>query len=597
MHDNKMVNRASLLAAVALFYSMSAVSAANDSSNRIIVTATRTAQTVDDSLASVTVISREDIERSHSSTLMELLQSLTIGLDVSRNGGPGSKTSMFLRGTESDHVLVLIDGVRAASVTDGSFNWSNLSPDQVERIEIVRGPDSTLYGSDAIGGVIQIFTRKEQGLHAAITAGSFRTGKVNVGNGGQLGQAQVHINLSHEQDDGFSTTNDSSSNYEADNDGFRNDSITTGFTLPLGSHNKLGMNLFHSRGRSEYDDGSYANAYSDSVNSSGEMHLDWQTTEAWSQHFSINASQDTLTTHDSRASEIATHRRGANWQNDLVAGEEGLISLGLDAQQDSGKNTGTYGFDDKVSNRAGYLQYQWNGERFDLVLGGRRDAHSEYGTHDTGRLSLGSRVGDGRIYVSYATAFKAPTFNELFYQYYGNLALKPEESVSTELGYSQGGFRTSLYRTSIKNLIQYNMSTFLADNIGRAQIDGLELEYRKAVGQWQLRSAATLQKTEDRDSGDKLLRRADKKLQFSAHGPLNERSSIGIEATYTGPRLDYGDVWLNSYTLLNLSGEYRLARDWMVSGRIENLLDEDYQLVDGYNTAGLSAYLSLSYRQ
>jgi len=566
-----------------------------ESTAPIIVTATRTAQTADETLASVTVITRQDIEASHSNNLMELLQSRTVGLDVSRNGGPGSTTSLYLRGGESDHVLVLIDGVRVGSVTTGSFNWAGISPDQIERIEIVRGPNSTLYGSEAIGGVVQIFTRKGDGLHASITGGSYRTGKASIGSGGRLGQGRFHINLGHEQDEGFSTTSPDSSRYEADHDGYRRSSASAGFSLPLGSSSELGLNLLHTRGRTDYDDSGYPEAYADTANSSGELHLNWQTTDSWSQRFIVNASRDRYESHDSWPADITTRRRGANWQNDLALGDASLLTLGIDLQQDKGEIAGSY--DEQISNRAGYLQYQWNGERFDLLLGGRSDHHSEYDRHSTGRLTLGSRLGAGRIYAGYATAFKAPSFNELYYPFYGNPDIEPEESATAELGYRVGGFQASLYQTRVKNLIQSDPATWQAVNVGKALLKGMELEYQHQIGQWQLDSALTLQKTEDEASGEPLLRRAEKKLLFTARGPVSANTTLGIEANYTGPRMDYGSVELASYTLINLTGDYRLAKRWTLSGRIENLLDEQYQLAAGYNTPGASAYLTVSYQQ
>jgi len=526
---------------------------------------------------------------------MDLLQSRVPGIDFSRNGGPGSTTVLLLRGGESDHALVLVDGVRAASVTSGAFNWSGLPLEQIERIEVVRGPDSAVYGSEAIGGVIQIFTRKGGKLHASIGGGSYGTGKASIGGGGQLGSGNYHLNLSHEQSDGFSVTSPASSNYEADNDAYRTSSIGAGFALPFNDETQLSFNLLHSDSSSEYDDSGYSNAHSETITSSGELRLDWQTRYNWSQRFVINASEEHFQSYDSWPAIIDSHRRGANWQHDLSLDERQLLTLGLDLQQDNGVIDGSY--DETLDNRAAYMQYQWHGEQYDLLLGARGDDHSEYGQHNTGRLTLGSRLGDGRIYATYASAFKAPVFNELYYPFYGNPDIKPEESTTGEIGYRLHGFQASLYQTRVKNLIQSDPTTWTAVNVGRSKLEGMELEYHHAIGTWQLNTALTLQKTEDLDSGKQLIRRAEKKLQFSARGPLNEKTFIGVEANYTGPRFDYGDVELAAFTLLNLTGEYRLNKQWVLHGRIDNLLDEQYALANGYTAAGASAYLTLSYQQ
>ncbi len=595
MHNNLRMNAVSLLLATSLLHSVISHAATEESTSApIIVTATRTAQTADEALASVTVITREEIAASQSNTLLELLQSRTLGLDISRTGGPGSNSSVYLRGGEGDHVLVLIDGVRVGSVTTGSFNWAGISPDQIERIEIVRGPNSTLYGSEAISGVVQIFTRKSKGPYISLTGGSYKTGKASAGTGGRLGDGRFHVNLSHEQSEGFSSTSPKSSRYDADRDSYRSSSAGAGAELPVGERAELAFNLLHAVSRIEYDDSGFLGAYANTANSSGEVHLDWQTTDRWSQRFAINASQDRYESHDSWPADITTQRRGSNWQNDLMLGDASMLTLGLEQQQDNGEITGSY--DKSIINRAGYLQYQWSGERFDLLLGGRGDEHSEYGRHNTGRLTLGSRLGAGRLYAGIASAFKAPSFNELYYPFYGNPDIQPEESVTTELGYRIGRFQASAYHSRVENLIQSDPITWQAVNVGKARLKGLEMEYIHHIGQWQLNGGITLQKTDDEQSGEPLIRRAEKKLLFTARGPVTARTTLGIDASYTGPRLDFGGVEMASYTLLNLTGEYRLAKQWALKGRIENLLDEDYELASGYNTAGASAYVTLDYQ-
>ncbi len=585
-----------ILPSLLSIYSTTTIAAdTDDNTTAVIVTATRTAQSVDDTLAAVTVIDRAEIEASQSNSVMDLLQSQVPGIDFSRNGGPGSTTVLLLRGGESDHALILVDGVRASSVTSGAFNWPGLSLEQIERIEIVRGPGSSLYGSEAIGGVIQIFTRKGDKLHASVSGGSYGTGKASIGGGGQLGSGNYHINLSHEQSDGFSATNSTSSAYEADYDGYRNSSIDAGFSLPLGNTTQISLNLLHSNSDSEYDNTGYSNAHDETVDTNGELRLDWQTLYNWSQRLVLNASEQRYQSYDSWPAIINSHRRGANWQNDIALTEQQLLTLGIDWQQDNGIIDGSY--DETLDNTAPYLQYQWKDEQYDLLLGARSDDHSEYGQHHTGRLTLGSRLGEGRFYATYASAFKAPVFNELYYPGYGDTNLKPEESTTGEIGYRLHGFQVSIYRTRLKNMIQSDPVTWTAVNVGRAQLEGLELEYRKQIDRWQLNSAVTLQKTEDLDSGEQLIRRAEKKVQFSARGPLNEKTSIGIEASYTGPRTDFGGASLSAFTLLNLTGEYRLDKQWVVRGRIDNLLDEQYALAYGYNAAGTSAYLTLSYQQ
>jgi vitamin B12 transporter len=577
-----------------LLCSSSMLQAADEMISPVVVTATRTAQSVDATLASVTVITRDEIESSQTNSLMELIQGRSVGLDVSRNGAPGSNTSIFLRGSESDHVLVLIDGVRVASVTTGAFNWASIPAAQIERIEIVRGPNSTLYGSEAIGGVIQIFTRKAKRTHLSVGAGSYNTKTATVGSGGSLAGGSYNITLNHQQSDGFSTTKPSSSNYEADLDSYHNGSITAGVSLPLTTTASIALQLFHSSALNEYDDAGFPEAYIESRNSSANLALDWQASENWSSRFALSSSEDFSKNHSSWPSQITTKRTGFSWQNDVALSEATLLTLGAEHQADNGENKDS--FKESISNSALFGQYQWNSQLIDLLLGLRNDKHSTYGDHSTGRITLGGHVGDGRLYTSYATAFKAPTFNELYYPFYGDQNIKPEESTSMEIGYRLGGFQASVFRTEVTNLIQSDPVTWLVVNVGKAKLEGVEVEYGHQLGNWQLNSGLTLQKAEDAETGDRLLRRADKKLFFTANGPISSNGDIGIEVSYTGPRMDYGDVELLSYTLLNLTGDYHFTKQWSLSGRIENLLDEDYMLANGYNTPGLSGYVNINFK-
>lgn len=565
----------------------------------IIVTATRTAQSAEETLAPVTVISRQEIEQSRATTVMELLQSRSVGVDVTRNGGPGTSTSIFLRGTASDHVLVLIDGVKASSATSGTFNWNSLPPDQIERIEIVRGPNSTLYGSAAIGGIIQIFTRKSDVPYAQIGGGSYNTRKLSAGAGGELGQGSYHINLNTQASDGFSATNEKHSKYDPDDDGYDNSSITAGFSLPLTENSELALDLAHSQGTTEYDDPPVEDAKSDSANSNANLRLGMATTDSWYQKFSIGYSMDDLETKDNYPATITTRRSTFNWQNDIDISSSGLLTLGAEYEDEDAENTGS--FDQRIDNRALYGQYQWENPRVSWKLGLRSDDHSEYGQHNTGSLSVGVPVASGRLIASYGTAFKAPSFNELYYPFYGNPDLKPESSSTMELGYRWGDFSASLFQTRIDDLIAYDNTIFLANNIDEATITGLELEYSHSWKDWGLRTGLTLQDPKDEEDDEQLIRRAREKLFINATHRFSKRADLNLEVSYTGKREDkYGfpssRVDLDAFTLVNLSGGYKLSSRWSLNGRIENLLDEDYELVYGYNTPGLSAYLNLRYQ-
>ena len=510
-----------------------------------------------------------------------------MGVDLTRNGGLGTNTSLLLRGTNSNHVLVLIDGVRVNSAIDGEFKWANLPLDQIERIEIVRGPRSTLYGSDAIGGVVQIFTRRGEGFSASVGGGSYETWRTELGTGGTLGAGRYHFNAGYLDSGGFSAKKPGTFNYEPDDDGYTNSNLGAGISYPLGVSGELAINLLHSEGEVETDTGS-----STQRNDSGNLAIDWGFSDIWQQTLTLGHAED----HYETDTDYKVHslRDSIGWQHDLQLGDSTLVTLGADYAKENGESEGSY--DENTYNGALFAQYQWSGERLDLLFGARGDKHSGFGRHNTGNITLGGQLGGGRLYVSYGSAFKAPTFLQRYYPGYGNSELEPEKSVTTELGYRLGALQASLYDSRVDNLIEFTYPAGY-NNVSRARIRGAELEYGHEVGSWQLNGGLTLKKAEDEDSGEQLLRRAEKKIFFTANGFLSDRTNLGIEVSYTGPRMDRGDVELASYTLINLTGEYHLAKQWSMKGRIENLMDEDYELVSGYNTPGASAYLTVSYQQ
>lgn len=573
---------------------------AQPSPEAIVVTASRSAESVDAALAPVTVITRESIEQSQARDLLELLQSHSVGLDIARSGGPGGNSSVFMRGSESDHLLVLIDGVKANSATSGAFDWNSLSPAQIERIEIVRGPNATLYGSAAIGGIVHIFTRKAEAPHADFSLGGYGQQSVAAGLGGKVGAGRFHLNANQQHSQGFSATNDKHPGYNPDRDGYDRLGANAGLKWPLASLGELALTLSQNEDRVAYDDSSVPtlDASADSRNRNANLRLLLSALDTWQPSISLGYSEDRLDAKDSFPATITTRRKLAGWQNDIQTGMNGLLIAGLEYEQEQGENSGN--FDERSFNRAAYAQFQNDGEALRWKLGLRADEHSEYGRHSTGNLGLSLPLGAGRLLTSYGSAFKAPSFNERFYPWYGNPALKPEQSTSLELGYRLGDLRANLFRTRVEDLIAYDASLFMANNIDQATITGLELEYGLRGENWALETGLTLQDAQDDASDKPLLRRAKEKLFVRGSRRLGPHSDASLELLYTGPREDsFGfpsqEVELAAYTLVNLGVRYALNPHWQLKARIENLFDEDYELIYGYNTPGSSAYLGLQF--
>ncbi len=569
----------------------------------VVVTASRMAETVDETLAPVSVIEREEIEQRQPPTLLELLRTEP-GVDLVRSGGPGSNTSLFLRGTNSEHVLVLIDGVRASSATTGSFSWQHLDPAQVERIEIVRGPRSTLYGSDAIGGVIQIFTRKTEGISGRVEAGSnaTRSGQVAMGGGEKV---RYRLNASAYDTDGISATSEASPGFAPDDDGYRNRSVSGSIEFPLGQSAELNLNSWYSAAESEFDQGTQ-----DSTNAAANARLGLTVSDSWYQTLAAGFSLDEVETESAFPSTIETERTSLNWKNELALGASDLLLFGVDYYRDEGRNrddtTGTTQFDKDITNRAAYLSWRTENRLGDFQAGARYDRHSEFGNETTGQLAFGRDLTKSiRLLTSYGTAFKAPTLNQLFHPgfggfFAGNPELEPETSASTELGLRftpepSVRMEANAFYTEVENLIAYEGTDFQAININQATIRGLELTYSRQLQQWSFETNFTYQKARNREDDSPLLRRPDRKLALSLVRRLNIGGSLTMEGIAVGERHDLNEVVLPGYGLVNIAWQYPLSRGLQLEGRVENLGDREYELASGYNTVGRSYFLALRY--
>lgn len=570
----------------------------------VIVTAQRSPTPADQTLAAVTVITREDIEATNPQSIGALLR-LQPGVDVVRSGGIGGNTSVFLRGSNSDHVLVLIDGVRAASSASGRFEWRQITPAQIERIEIVRGPRAALYGSDAVGGVIQIFTREPQGMTASVTAGSQDTQRAEAGIG--LGQAtRLAVNTSFTRTDGISATNPSSFSHDPDNDGYINRSVNARFTTPLWSDAALRLSGWHSNSDVEFDEG-----VQNTVNGTYSARLTDRPLAGWNYALTVGYNQDDIESKSAFPSRIETQRTTVDWQNNLDLGAMQSLTLGVFWRRDVGKNvdagTSRLVFNDSITNAAAYANWLGSFGRNDLELGFRYNRQSEFGGYPTGQLAWGHRFGAGyRVILSYGSAFKAPTLNELFHPgvggfFAGNPDLEPERSHSAELAfrYQQPGGRrhveANLFYTRIEGLIAFAGERSRAINVDKARIPGLELQYADGVGRWRVDSSLTLQRPRNLSEDARLLRRPDTKFSLVLSRALGRSGLVRAELLRIGERLDVGGERLGGYTLLNLSGQIRFTQAWSVEGRIENLTDKDYENAFGFNALGRMFYLSLRY--
>ncbi len=575
------------------------------------VTASRIAETVDQTLADVSIITRADIDASVSRDVLDLLR-LEAGVDLYRTGGAGQQTSLFLRGTNANQVLVLIDGVRTGAATTGAYAFEQLPLDAVERIEIVRGPRASYWGSDAIGGVIQIFTRRLEGPRVALgygsdadAAGSAGIGHWNGNNGYSLQVGARHVG-------GFSATNagicngpdDPFCSHNPDDDAFRKTHLSARAAHTVGSQ-LLSGSFMRSQGQTEFDQG-----YSNIIQQIAGINLEGELGPNWSHRLAVGHAREDLATPVYNA-HYQTRRNSVLWQNEFRLGERQRLNAGVELVDERGEtrdtSTGIPRYDGERDNHALFGGWRGTFGALDSELSLRHDDNSAFGGATTGSLALGWRFNDQwRAYASAGQGFRSPTMNELYDPGYGgwfagNPNLDPERSRSAELGLeftvsATQRFKANLYSTRVHDLISFSGPDNQAENVAHAAIDGAELDYAINAGGWSAHANYTWQDARDRDADTDLLRRARHKASALIERRFGERLQAGVEVVHNGRRADVGGIELPAYAIVNMRTRYVLARDWSLAVRLENLTDRDYELVHGYNTPGRSAFIEVGWQ-
>lgn len=589
-------------------------SAAAESIPPLVVTASRTAETGDQTLSSVTVISREDIERAQASSVATLLRGVP-GVIITNNGGAGKSTSVFLRGTESDHVLVLIDGIKVGSATLGTTAFQDIPVEQIDRIEIVRGPRSSLYGSEAIGGVIQIFTRKGGGRFSpyfTVGVGSYHSYEASVGVSGGGDHGWFNATAGGIDTKGFNACEGLPSpggagcyTDEPDKDGYRNVSATLHAGYRFENETELDVHALRVDSDNEFD-GGYVNA-SESAQQVVGGTLRFAPLAVWQAELTVGRSLDDADNFLDGIfrSRFDTQRDTRSLQNNITLGPAHLFTFGADDQTDRVDSTTAYSVNSR-DNTGLFSQYQGAFGHHDLQLALRRDDNEQFGRHGTGSAAWGWSLNDRlRFTAAYGTAFKAPTFNELYFPGYGNPDLDPETAKSLELGLNaqlrQGAWSLHIYENRVTDLIAFDAATFSPANIAQARIRGVEalLDYR--LGDWNLRTNLTLldpeNQSEDSNSGNTLPRRARQTVRFDVDGSVG---GYRYGATLLAETRRYDDLEnsreLAGYATIDLRAETTLGKNWRIQGRIENLFDKHYETAAFFNQPGISLYMTLRYQ-
>ena len=575
--------------------SLSTISYATENQlDDVVVTATKTAISADQSIVPVVVITADDIEKSPAMDLPGLLSG-TAGINIASAGGFGQQTSLFVRGTNSTHTLVIIDGVKVGSLSSGFTALEHISLDQIERIELIKGSRSSLYGSDAIGGVLQIFTKKGSGdvsgFHPAVTigAGSNDTNKVGFSVSGGMGGFTLGMNGVVFHTGGIDATLESNFNNDPDEDKYNNDSISLNIGKLWNNGVKLDLLYMNSNGEVEYDGGNFRSDIKNSLNS---LKLYVPASDKLDVTLQISESVDDLTSFGAWDSRNKSRRRQQNLQTDYYVTDLFQVSFGLERQQDK-LNSSNYA-DQKTKSQSRYFQGLFDSEMVGVLVGFRHDDYGNYGDEDTWNIGARLNISDSiKLTANNGTAFKAPNFNQMFWPGGGNPDLLPEKSRSYEIGAAyqtkQMQLQLNMYRTKVENLI----SGWPSSNINRAQISGEELIVNLTNNRI-ADLAIELSHVDSRDkaSGERLLKRPIKSAKVTV---AKEIGAVDIALTAIGysSSLGWGGTESAGYGVFNGAVNYALNDHVKFSLKGENLFDKEYSPVYGYSSKGRSFMLEM----
>ena len=577
-----------------------------------VVTANRSEQLLTQTLPHTTVIGRDVIERSQAIDLPSLLAS-EAGFQFTQSGGRGTSATLFLRGGASLQVLVLIDGVALTKQdSTGSVSLEHIMLDQVERVEVVRGNVSAIYGSGAVGGVIQIFMRKGAGKPAAfaqVEVGTYGSVRSAAGARGQLGSTQFFLGVGSEQTDGFSAMNIRQFPSEnPDADGYRNRHYNLGFSNEIAPGQTLGLLSQGSEGQFDTDGGGFGKAsdvYRGSstlatwqVYSYNQIMADWRSKLSYSEGRERSA-YDARQTAFPYDSEAVTQSQTLNWTNEVnLSGL--LVTAGLEAQRQRIDATDSYATNLNRQRGVSALFAGLSGAvgAHSLQLNLRRDNAEGLDGQSTAYLGYGYQfTSQWKGIASTSSAFNLPPLGYLYDPFSGNPQLRPETARSRELGLQwtldQQVVRATLFGTRTSNLMLYDFATYSFNNVTDASNQGLEVSYTGKLALADLRASLTLQDPRDETSGARLIRRARTMASLAASVPL-QGWTLGGELRYTGERPDIVTApTLDAYTLVNLTLRHALTPTVALTTRIENLFDQQYQSAYGYNQSGRALYVGI----
>lgn len=572
----------------------------NESLNPIVVTATMAPRTVGESLSSVTVIDEDDIERRKPQEFSDLLES-QLGLSVTQNGSFGKSTSVFTRGTASDATILLIDGIRIRSATSGGAAWQYLPPQLIKRVEIVRGTRSSLYGADAVGGVIQAFTMPQnQGQRGWVEAGAgnLDTQQYGAGFTSVDDQTRVSLGVNRFRTDGAPVVEG------GDDKGYDNNSGVASASHQFANGVRTGFSFLSAEGTTEYEGGEQDFRFQ-----TAGFNVDVPVTDYWTTSLQFSDARDELDVYSSFPGEFNTQTRTSRMENWLYAGQHEFV-VGAEYLVDRVDGSTDYE-ESRRSNAAYFGQALLNFGPMDVNLSVRRDDNEAYGTEETYGAAVGYQIdANHRVRASVGTSFKAPSFNDLYYPGFGNPDLDPEEGISYELGvegrYSSWFWDVAVYQTNVDDLSLPSGNQ--ADSVPEAELKGIELSAGWESNGWYAKAAASVGDFVDEETGRQLRRRAERTFRVDLD---KEIGTWTLGTTFRAESERYDDPYdasaggsvrktIAGFGVWDLRASKEFARNWTATVTVDDVLDKEYAtLADtptvNYISAGRTAMLTVRY--
>ena len=572
----------------------------------IVVTATRVEESPQDVTQDITLITKDDIEKKGVEFITDALESYT-DIGIVQNGGVGKNATLFLRGGSPNQTVMMIDGVKVKSPTTGSLDLAGIIIDDIERIEVIKGPQSTLYGSEAMAGVINIITKKGRGkpkLSISAEGGSFSTYKTTASISGAKDVWDYRVTASY-----FDTGGISAAKGGTEADGYTNKSISTKIGLMPSDKVGVELNLRYFEDISELDSYSWGVGMVDDLNyvQDGKHYLIsakgmFSILDSYEQTLTLSSIGDNLKFEDpdtsSNRTSIDTTMQTADWQHNLYISDTTWTG-GIEYRKEAGEIKDN--FNKEVDNKAFYLngKVKLFDDSFILNAGLRNDEHKTAGIKTTYRIGglYDFKPYGLKLKGNYGTGFRAPSLNELYYPFFGNTNLKPEKSESYDIGFEKDLYGDRLllnaayFNQQYQDLIEYDFATFTAQNIGKAEIKGIELGLAAAITEdVNLKASHTNMDTVDKDSNKPLTRRPTNKFNSSIEYKGRKFIAIG-EYAFVSERYDSAvDRNLSQYSLVNLKGRYFISDSITLFARVDNLFNENYEEAGNYGVPGVSAF-------